>query len=360
MARRLINTKHFQVSKLLGEQIRFMSPGDMLPTVEELKQKYDCSQATVSQAIDRLRQQGLIEHPSGKKRLLVARVGGRPIFRVCLIRPLWSSPDYDSVSNRIYELGHREHFAFNVHIYSDIEQLNVEHALKNSDAGLVIGDLHMRKEQIDAFNGSRKPIVFLRDKPSAVKAGSVWVDDVSVGQLAADHLLKLGHKKIAVMLSEPSNPSSTARMRGWRSALQKKNIKEFESLIADCSVPIGKDALTGSYERFCRWLDEGDREFTALFCVSWTGALAAMRALRERSIEIPKQVSLITFASESPLCDFLNPAVTTVQIDLDRYTHEAMRLVRESLNGNDPTLKNEEIYLKPHVVNRDSTTKCPR
>lgn len=360
MAAPVLSTKHFKVSKLLGEQIRFLSPGEMIPTVAELKEQYEASQATITQALERLRQQGIIERPAGKKRLVVARIGARPDFRVTLIRPLWSSPDYDSITNHIYELGLKENFGFGVHIYSSINDLNLEHALQNSDAGIVLGDLQMGADQVKAFNGSRKPVVFLRDKPAKVQRDSVWVDDVAVGRLATQHLQKLGHSRILVMLSEPSNPSSTARMQGWKQAMEKRGTAKFEQLISDCSVPSGTDSLTGSYHRFGAWLDSRKGSFTAVFCTAWTGALAVLRTLRERNIRVPEDVSVITFASELPLCDFTAPALTAMEMDVERYTREAMRLVTKHLRGTEYPVKPENIRLTPTLVQRGSTGPARR
>lgn len=359
MATRVANTKHFKVSKLLSEKIRFMLPGELLPTVMELQKQYKASQATITQAIDRLRVQGLVERPPGKKRLVIARIGSRPKLKITLIRPLWASPDYDSITNRIYEMGYDEHYGFNVHIYNDVNQLNIEHALHQSDAGLIIGDLNMDAKQVGAINSSRKPIVFLRDKPPASNADSIWVDDVAVGQAATDHLLKLGHKRIAVMLSEPYNPSSSARLHGWKKRLIESGCEDAESLIIDCSVKPGKDAMIGSYEKLSHWLETSRMDFTAIFCVAWTGALAALRALRERGVKVPEQVSIVTYASESPLCDFTAPALTTVQVDLERYTREAIRLVRENLNQDDTKKTVKDIKLDPHIVIRGSTAVAP-
>jgi len=354
MAVNLTNTKHFKLSRTLGEAIRFMAPGELLPTVEELKKKYKVSQVTITQAMERLRAQGVVERPFGRKRLAVSRAGVRPQFRVTLIRPLWSSPDYDTVTNAIYSLGQEQHFGFNLHIYSDIENLNCEEALRNSDAGLIIGEPLVRREQVAAFNRLRKPLVFLRDKPEGVRANSIWVDDLVVGQMATKHLLDLGHTRIGVMLSEPPNPSSSRRMRGWAMAMKRKGIRNYEELIIDCSTQPGKNAIQASYERFDAWLDTNRMPFTALFCVGWTGAIAAMRALREHKISIPDDVSLITFDSESLVCSFWSPPMTTVTMNVSKYAREAVQLVQHALN--DPThQKVQKVVMKPELMVRDST-----
>jgi DNA-binding LacI/PurR family transcriptional regulator len=354
MAVHLTHTKHFKLSQTLGKAIHFMAPGELLPTVEELKQKYNVSQSTITQALERLREQGLVERPFGRRRLAVSRVGARPLFRITLIRPLWSSPDYETVTNAIYSLGHEQNFGFQLHIYGDIEDLDCERALRNVDAGLIIGDRLMSREQVEAFNRLRKPLVFLRDKPDAVKASSLWVDDLMVGRMATRHLLDLGHRQIVVMLSEPPNPSSSLRMRGWSQAMKSKGIRKQEELIADCSVQHGKDAIQGSYERFSAWLSTNRVPFTAIFCVGWTGALAALRALREAKIAVPGNVSLITYDSEASISNYMNPPLTTVGMNVAKYANEAIQLIQRSLAGQ---LQQgpQHLLLKPDLIVREST-----
>ncbi|TXI78584.1 MAG: GntR family transcriptional regulator [Cupriavidus sp.] len=355
MARRVPNTKHFHISRLLSDHIQSLNPGDTLPTMEELKIEYDCSQVTITQALERLRLQGLIEKPHGKKRLIVAQTGARSRFRVALIRPLWYSPDFEQITNRLYEMGHRERFGFGVHIYSDIHELDIEQALKQYDAGLIIGSQGITSEQIHAVNGSRKPIVFLREKPESVRVSAVWVDDVEVGRQATRHLLDLGHRRIAVMLSEPYNPSATARMQGWRAEMLSAGLTDLRDLVIDCSVQHGRDAITSSFERFSQRLDAQAPTFTALFSLSWTGALGALRAFRERKIRVPQDISVITYSSESPLCNFTDPPLTTVQVDLDQFTREVIHLIEQSLATSQSKATNHRITLRPHLVSRSST-----
>jgi DNA-binding LacI/PurR family transcriptional regulator len=348
------HTKHYKLSETLREAIRFMAPGELLPTVEQLKKKYKVSQTTVTQAMERLRAQGVVERPFGRRRLAVARVESHPVFRVALIRPLWSSPDYDTITNVIYSLGQEMNVGFSLHIYRNIDDLNLETALRNSDAGMILGDRLMSREQINAFNRLRKPMVFLRDKPDAVKAHSVSVNDVMVGQKATRHLLDLGHRRIVAMLSEPPNPMYSLRLDGWASALQREGIKASDEMIADCSVRHGKESIQGSYERFVAWLDTNHVPFTGLFCLTWTGALAALRALRERKISVPGKVSVITYDSESAICQFMNPPLTTVSINVAQYANDAMRIVQRALN--DQTLQEpQKLLLKPELFVREST-----
>jgi LacI family transcriptional regulator len=116
----------------------------------------------------------------------------------------------------------------------------------------------------------------------------------------------------------------------------------------------GKESIQGSYERFSAWLDTNPPPFTGLFCLTWTGALAALRALKERKISVPGRVSVITYDSESAICKFMNPSLTTVSINVGQYANDAMRVVQNALSK--PSLQEPQVLqLKPELIVRDST-----
>ncbi len=354
MSVKLPQTKHFQVSKILAERIKYMSPGEPIPTVADLIAEFSASQSTISHALSRLRAKGIIERPQGRKRLVVSEHTADSLFRISLLKPLWPSPDYDALLQAIYEAGTREHWTFNVQTFTEIATLNWSRAVGDSDAVILMmpGSIPRHLEQ--PLNSSRRPIVVLRDKPEGVKANYVWVDDRMVGRVATEHLLSLGHKRIAVMLSEPPNPSSSQRLSGWRDALQDAGVTDFDKLIFDCSVRSGTNAITGSYERFTAKLRQADLpDFSAIFCVGWTGALAAGRALRESGREIPRDVSLITYGSESAFGAFLNPPLTTVRTDVRAHADEVIRLLRTALSQAD--VPPEAVLLTPELDVRGTT-----
>jgi LacI family transcriptional regulator len=198
----------------------------------------------------------------------------------------------------------------------------------------------------------------MRDKPEGADGSLVWVDDRKIGVMATGHLLRLGHRRIAVMLSEPLDPSSSRRLTGWREAMRAANQKGCDDLIVDCSVNSGEDAIVGSYERLLDWLKRPKCEFTALFCVSWTGALAAMRALRENGMEVPRDVSLITYGSEGAFSEFLNPPLTTVRTEVRQHAIHAVRLVKEALTQE--RWNSEKVIVEAHIVERKSTRRLKR
>jgi DNA-binding LacI/PurR family transcriptional regulator len=351
----LSKTKHFQISQLLGQKLREMSPGDVLPTVAELMRDYSASQVTITQALDRLRRQGMVERQLGGKRLRVA-ASDRPLCRVVLIRPSWPSPDFDFLLYAIQEEAIRRHWGIDIHCYAEIENLNLAHAMDGNDAAIFVPSAHALPAQLcKTMRTSEKPVVCLRQSPPYPEARSILLDDRAIGRLAARHLAEVGHRRITAMLSEPHSHHSEARLEGFRAELRRRSLTE--AAVADCSVPPGSDAMQGSYERFSEWLAQPARpRFSALFCLDWTGALAASRALREAGIQTPSQASIVAFGGEEKWMAFLNPPLTTVEINAGESARRALRMVEDAFHGA-PGGASE--MLRPFLVARASTAKWP-
>lgn len=352
----LAKTKHYQISQLLGERVKYLAPGDPLPTVAELMSEFHVSQATITQALERLRKHGLVERPFGRKRLMVASESDRTTYRIVFIRPSWPSPDFDGLVYAIQEAAIERHWGIDIFCYGAIENLNLARAMESNDAAIFVSGAHALPEHLKkTMRSSEKPIIFLRARPPHPGARAVSLDDYSVGKLAAQHLLQYGHRRILALMSEPPTWHSSRRLAGWRDAMEKAKVSAISSLLADCSVHPGSDAMAGAYEKFTTWLKQPDRpKFSALFCLDWTGALAAMRALREAGISIPEQVSLITFGGEEKWTAFLNPPLTTVEINPAEFATKAIRQVEQALSlGGDQD--GVDQIIKPFLVEREST-----
>jgi len=357
--RTLAQTKHFQISRTLGEKIKYMAPGDLLPTVAEMMEEFDASQATITQALDRLRRRGMVERPLGRKRLVVAKLSERTLHQIAFVRPSYPSPDYDRLLYAIQEAALIRHWGVEIVSYTSLSNINFSRILDSNDAALFVPGSepipdHMKK----AIASSERPIICLREQPPrGLRIRSIVLDDYEVGRLATSHLLKLGHRRILAMTSEPHSGLASQRLLAWRDMMEKNGVGNISSFLADCSVKAGTNSTQGSYQKFKQWLQNSSRpDFTAVFCVDWTGALATMRALREAGISIPTDVSLVTYSGEEDWSSFLNPPITTVEINLAEFATKSLEQVEEALEASF-TGAVTPVRLKPYLVVRESTAK---
>ena len=157
--------------------------------------------------------------------------------------------------------------------------------------GLLIMSLPPPPTSLHRLATSGVPIVLLDAEAPGVPA--VVTDDVAGGRLATQHLLDLGHERIAFIGDDPANPlgfvAGTAREEGYRRTL------------ADAGVPIPPGYVChGPHVRdVARRLADGlinrPDPPTAIFASSDTQAIGALEAVRRAGLEVPDDVSVVGF-----------------------------------------------------------------
>ncbi len=357
MSKSLAATKHFTLARQLRQEFAEMRPGQPVYTVEQLKERFGVSQATVSRALDRLSRQGLIHRPAGRNRLVISEVRPRGLHRVTIIRPSWPSPDYDAMVRALMDVGQSRGWAFDLYASAaEVEELDLNRAIGPNDGAIMLfSAADMPAHLASALQKPRKPVVLMREVPRDVShIPGVSLDDEQVGRLAVRHLIELGHRRILIVVSEPMMRSVHERVVGWRQEMRANGIED-AALLLDCNVLQGSDSIRQTYEVFSHWLGRTDRpDFTAVFCVHWTGALGVSRALREHAqLQVPQDVSMVAYAGESLLLPYLNPPLTSVEFDMKDYAVAAINQLQRHFD--DPAAPAEQVRIAPYVVARGST-----
>jgi DNA-binding LacI/PurR family transcriptional regulator len=138
---------------------------------------------------------------------------------------------------------------------------------------------------------------------------AIGCDNFQGGIQATQHLLEQGRRRIA-FLGDASNhyPEFLERHRGYRKALGDAGI--------EVSSALQIDAITleqSGYAAACELLERGE-VFDAIFAASDLIALGAMRALHERGLDVPRDVSVVGF-DDIPAASLATPPLTTVLQD---------------------------------------------
>jgi LacI family transcriptional regulator len=176
-------------------------------------------------------------------------------------------------------------------------------------------------------------------------------DDEAGGRMAAEHLMELGHRRIA-QLSGPTDISSFVdRARGFRAAVERAGLTVLEPSDA------ARRPILPEGQRLARlMLDEIDPPPTGVFAHNDLMALGALDILTERGLRCPRNVSVVGF-NDSPLTDHTDPPLTTIRLpgyELGRLAAEtAITLIEEP--GRTPWM----LTLPPSLVVRRSTDSPP-
>jgi LacI family transcriptional regulator len=173
---------------------------------------------------------------------------------------------------------------------------------------------------------------------------SVVLDQQYGSQLATRHLIDLGHRHIAEISGPRDNVDSKARHEGWLAAL------------AECGLNPGPSApgrftIEGGYEAAGELLDAG-QPFTAIVSANDEMALGAMRALHNRGLRVPEDISVVGF-DDIHFAAYTTPPLTTVRQDFRLMAKHTVDYIIELIEKPDALL--EQRVIVPQLVVREST-----
>ena len=132
----------------------------------------------------------------------------------------------------------------------------------------------------------------------------VIADNVRVGRMATEHLIKLGHHRIG-HLRGADVLVARDRLAGYEEAMNANGLRQDASLIRSCGF-----FESSGYEAMREWIREG-RLPTAIFAGNDPAAIGAVRALVEEGIRVPEDVAIVG-AGNIHYGDLLSVPLTTV------------------------------------------------
>jgi len=183
-------------------------------------------------------------------------------------------------------------------------------------------------DRVEAIRGLDLPMVFTTvnaETASLPRASSVAVDDRSMGRLVAEELLNLGHQRIAVFGSNPVAGDSLAmRFQGFCDAYTERGLTYDRSLYRET-----RFSYEAGYDTAAAFFSE-HQDTTALFAMSDTVAVGAIRALKDMGKSVPEDVSIAGFDGVE-IGRFTLPRLTTVEQPVDEIARRSVNLLLDMM-----------------------------
>lgn len=186
------------------------------------------------------------------------------------------------------------------------------------------------------------PVVLVQGV-SAGQPLAAGIDQLHGARLATEHLLDLGHRHVAHVTGPADWVEAGQRRDGWRDAHERRGLLPGPELGGDWSARSGYDAGQ-------RIAD--DPSVTAVFAGNDTMALGVLRALHERGVDVPGQVSVVGF-DDVPEAAYYWPGLTTVSQQFSVLGRTAVELTLRALGGESRPASD---LVRPDLVARGSTT----
>ncbi len=204
--------------------------------------------------------------------------------------------------------------------------------------------------------GVMVPVVAVSGHREVEGVTNIVLNHGRAARLALEHLVQLGHKKIAFIKGQEFSSDTEVRWEAVRGAAKELELEINGRLTGQLEGESSSPEL--GYEVTRKLLATGEK-FTALFAFNDISSIGAIRALREAGRRVPEDVSVVGF-DDIQSAAFQNPGLTTVRQPLREMGVLAAETVLRRINAPLKALYPKTIMVEPELIVRESTTQAPR
>jgi LacI family transcriptional regulator len=348
--------EHIHAAIVRGE----FTPGDRLPTDNQLMRKFGTSRPTVARAMRDLEIAGLLERRPGAGSFV--RVASVPVTRPLgiLIPQLDRSSIFGPMCGEITRAAQRHGF----HVFwttvpewdargpaEPMQQL-CRQFIEQKLAGVFFAPIEfaaqrepVNRETAESLDQAGIAVVLLdRDLtafPNRSKFDLVGVDNYRIGYLQTEYLLGLGCRQILHVALPGSAPTVDARTEGYRQALRVHGVRAKESWIRR-----GNPSDVQFVENLTRPMPD------AVICANdWTAA-SLMRTLCAIRVRVPQDVRIVG-VDDDEYAQLLTTSLTTVRQPSREIGAAAVRAMIQRIEN--PTMPPRDVLVACQLVVREST-----
>ncbi|PKP58907.1 LacI family transcriptional regulator, partial [Candidatus Atribacteria bacterium HGW-Atribacteria-1] len=192
-------------------------------------------------------------------------------------------------------------------------------------------------------------IVLLDRDPHGLKVDTVKVDNFRGGYMATEHLLNLGHSNILFIKGIPHIDSSKERFEGYKKALKDKEIKFNNDFILSGNFNVGS-----GYSSIEKYLDKYGLNFSAIFASDDQMAIGAIKALKDKGISVPDDISIVGF-DDSYISPYIIPPLTTIKQRREEMGRVAAELLLDRISSRNKEKRTpRQVIIPVELIERKS------
>lgn len=207
--------------------------------------------------------------------------------------------------------------------------------------GLIIGAEQFGQKQLAELLLKDFPFVMV-GRSLTVPHYCVDVDNVGGAQRMTEHLIRRGHRRIAMLAGPESYSSVHDRVQGFRRAMSAAGLNA--DRVYYCPYWT-EQAIEVSGE-----LMRAKDRVTAIFAAAGDLVVGVLRAAREKGLSIPEDLALVSF-DDHPLYDYFSPRITAVSQPIDQLGRAAVTQLFKLMEGEAAA---QSIVLPTTIVVRES------
>jgi DNA-binding LacI/PurR family transcriptional regulator len=339
--------KYILVEKKIRQAIKNKEIVDKLPGERTLAKEFGYSYMTIRKAVDNLVAAGILYKLPTKGTFVADRKTGKKKTKIIgyfldssIVAGL-TSPYYSLIFNSLEKQATKH--GYSLIFFSDIGGPNTLQNMNNIDG--VIISCFPRIENIVHDVNQHVPVVVMDNSSSDKTIPSVIIDNFNGIIKSVDYLCSLGHRRIGFMRGLEDSDVGKNRNAGYMNGLSKHGLTFNEKLVFRGDYSFESGAKGADYFLSLK------KPPTAIICANDAMAIAAIRQLVQRGLNVPDDISVIGF-DDIPVVSQIHPALTTLAAPIDKITETAFSLLVSLMNGE--KTESKHIALPAEIVIRDS------
>lgn len=344
---------HAQVRTALERLIeeRFAN-GSRFFSESQLIEYLGVSQGTIRRALADLANRGLLEKRQARCTIVRKRTGLAGFFNLAVFLPDYASPNVARFLGQLNgECLNRGVSMQPIYTHRGERLLKAYDSLRfgPNEGGVVLLENSQRvTAELGAALGDKGYEYVVID--TIVRGDShkfVGVSNDAIMEIGLKHLYDLGHRNIALLISEPEEKESVQqRIRAFE-FWSKQFTEPVKSRVVHTGMHLWEDAYSAAQNSMDEIMAAEDRP-TAIFAVSDVGALGAIKRLQQSGYRIPDDVSVIG-TDGLDLGNMVHPPLTTLSCPVEEMTQAVFRLLTEK------NVHPAQMTFRPSLIRREST-----
>lgn len=231
---------------------------------------------------------------------------------------------------------------------AETEEAEIDLMLRHGVDALILASCQSNSDFLIRIREYDIPILLMDRHFSNIKASFIGANDQLIGQMATEHLIAIGRRRIA-HIGGGNVSTSLERLKGYRKVLQQKKIPVPPEYIVRRDHIDESSDLTGR-EAMERLLQLDPRP-DAVFCHNDPAAIGAMNAILDHGLRIPEDIALIGCGNLRYSASLRVP-LSTIEVSAQSLGEHAAKMVLRQINERiDP----KSVLIAPRLVQRAST-----
>ncbi len=327
-----------------------------MANIQQVAEKAGVSVATVSRVLNnnttvspktRLKVESAIQELNYEPSMLGRNLRNSESRLLLVLIPSISNPFYTEIINGIQDTAIGQNYNILLcETDSNPDRENIYfNMIRNKLAdGIISMDPAVNKQKLIEL-AAQYPIIQCSEYEEGGEIPYVTIDNEMAAYHAVRHLVKLGHEKIALINSDEKFLYARQRRAGYEKALQESGLMIEEKWIYNTQQLEFDDG-----SQAMRYLLTLEERPTAVFAVSDTLAIGALKQINASKLRVPEDIALVGFDKIS-FSNMTNPTLTTISQPMYKMGSTAGMMLINRIKGN----KVDSVILDHELVIREST-----